>query len=47
MILAFARRTGQPFLDVLAWHPRDFDTWLALDEADAQDARFRHLHDEM
>jgi hypothetical protein len=44
--VAFARRTGQPLADVLAWHPRDLDTWLAMDEESAQEARFAQLRRE-
>lgn len=48
--VAFARRTGQPLLDVLRWHPRDMETWMALDAEQAakeeQEERFEALHQE-
>lgn len=51
--MSFARSRGLPFSEVLTWHPRDLDTWLALEEADdapareaAQDERFAQLHKE-
>ncbi|HET8716667.1 MAG TPA: hypothetical protein VFM50_02865 [Nocardioidaceae bacterium] len=34
-----ARRSGQPFLDLLRWHPRDVDTWWQMDIDDAEAAQ--------
>jgi hypothetical protein len=41
-----ARRSEQPLLDILQWHPRDVHTWLALDMAEAEEARFAQMHAE-
>lgn len=35
-----------PFSEALAMSDRDIDTWLVLDEKEAQDRRFEALHDE-
>jgi hypothetical protein len=32
--------------EVLTWHPRDLDTWLAMDAQDSQDARFAAMQRE-
>jgi hypothetical protein len=46
----FARGSGQSFLEVLQWHPRDIDTWLAEATAEReqqeQDERFAQLQRE-
>lgn len=42
----FAKATGQPLLQVLQWHPRDLDTWMAQLEEEAQEARFAQLREE-
>lgn len=34
--MALAERSGQPFLDLLSWHPRDAMTLLDLYETRAQ-----------
>lgn len=41
--MTLALRTRQPYLDVLAWHPRDVDTAyrLLLDQAEEQQAGAR------
>ncbi len=41
MLIAFARSRNQPLMDVLErWHPRDLDTWLEMDLAEAEEVRF-------
>lgn len=36
--MALAKRSGQPFLDLLQWHPRDMETLVAMYEDEAQAA---------
>ena len=45
-MVQFARQNQLPLTEVLQWEPRDFDTWLALDEKDGQEARFARLRRE-
>jgi hypothetical protein len=41
MLVTFARHTGQSLRDVIEWwDPRDVDTWIELDMAQAEEARF-------
>lgn len=49
-----ALRSGQPFSDVLHWHPRDVDTAVQIlvddqgpDEDRARDARFAEMTAEL
>ncbi len=46
MLMAFARANSLSFLEVLRWHPRDVDTYAALNQKDAQDQRFEQLQAE-
>ncbi len=39
-MVAFARHARLPLTEVLQWHPRDIETWMALDEVEAQEQRF-------
>lgn len=34
--MALAKLSGQPFSDMLAWHPRDVETLTAMFEAEHQ-----------
>lgn len=49
-----AVRSGQPFLDLLRWHPRDLDTFYRIHEQLAEqqkererDARFAQMREEL
>jgi hypothetical protein len=44
MAIAFARANSLSLMEVLQWHPRDMDTWAALNQAEAQDRRFEQMH---
>ncbi len=46
-LLAFSRKTGQPFRDVVEWwNPRDVDTWIEMDMQEQEEARFTELRNE-
>lgn len=45
-IVAFARQRGLSLTEVMQWHPRDFDTWVALDEEESEEGRFAQLRRE-
>lgn len=45
LMVTFVRsHPGLSLTEVLTWHPRDFDTWLTLDEQESEDGRFGQLH---
>jgi hypothetical protein len=43
----FARHSGQSFLEVLEWHPRDIDTWIQLDLQKASEDRMESARQEL
>ncbi len=50
MLILFCMKFDQPLSEVLQWHPRDMDTWIALALAETeqaeQDRRFEKLREE-